>query len=105
MSRPRLLPGITRPTEWQMEELPFPFNALTLVPIHANIDGVDMRFDATVITDFFPPDICLGSYVVKISHAKLQRVEPASIASLVVSFTIPDAAPMPLKGLIDPAPV
>ena len=52
---------LTRPTEGQTEELPTTFNAFMTVPIQANIDRVDMRFDATVITDVFPLGICLGA--------------------------------------------
>ena len=88
-----------------MEELPITFDALTPVPIQTNIDGVDMRFDATVITDAFPPGTCLGTQELRCYNITRQdttgeaRIDER--ASLVVSFTISDATPLPLKGLID----
>ena len=96
---------LPRPTEWQAKGLSATFSALTPVPKQANIDGVDMRFDATVITDNFPPGVCLGSQELRCYNIMRQdttgeaRIDKR--ASLVVSFSIPDAAPMPLKGLID----
>ena len=93
---------LSRPAEWQIEGLPATFNALTAVPIQANIDGVDMRFDATVITDAFPPGICLGTQELRCDNINRQdttceaRIDER--ASLVVSFSMPDAASMPLKG-------
>ena len=88
-----------------MEELPTTFNAFMTVPIQANIDRVDMRFDATVITDVIPLGICLGAQ--ELPWYNIPRQDTTSEArideraSLVVSFTIPETAPMPLKGLID----
>ena len=65
-----------------------------------------MRFDAYVVMDMFPPGICLGSQELKCYN--ISRQEPTGEArideraSLVVSFKIPEAAPIPLRGLVDP---
>ena len=85
---------LPQPTEWQMEELPITFNALTPVPIQANIDGVVLQFDATAITDAFPP----GTQELRCYNITRQGTTGEARfnerASLVVSFTIPDTAPM-----------
>ena len=96
---------LPRPEEWQIEGLPGTSNALAPVPIQADIDRVVMRFDATVIIDTFPPGICLGSQELRCYNINRQDTTGEARlderASLVVSFSIPDAARMPLKGLID----
>ena len=75
------------------------YHAYSPIPVKACIDGVDVRFDATVITDVFPPGICLGSQELRCYNIDTQ--EPSGEAridesvSLVVSFVIPDAAPVP----------
>ena len=62
-------------------------------------------FGATIITDAFSPGIRLGQHELRCCNIDQQKpTGEARIddrASLVVSFTIPDAAPIPLRGLID----
>ena len=64
-----------------------------------------MRFGASIITDAFLPGICLGPQELRCYNIDVQ--EPSGEArideraSLVVSFVVPDAAPVPLRGLID----
>ena len=55
--------------------------------------------------DLFPPGVCLGPQELKCYN--INRHEPTGEAridenaSLVVSFMIPEAAPIPLRGLVD----
>ena len=69
------------------------------------MDGVDVKFEACVVVDVFPPGICLGPQELKcynINHQKSTgeaRIDER--ASLVVSFVVPHAAPIPLRGLVD----
>ena len=88
-----------------MEGVTSTYPAYSPIPVKACIDGVDVRFDATVITDVFPPGICLGSQELRCYNIDTQEpFDEARIdecASLVVSFVIPDTAPVPLHGLVD----
>ena len=69
------------------------------------MDGVDVKFEARVVVDVFPPGICLGPQELKWYNFNHQ--EPTGEArideraSLVISFVVPQAAPVPLRGLID----
>ena len=69
------------------------------------MDGVDVMFEACVVVDVFPPGICLGAQELKCYNINHQ--EPTGEArideraSLVVSFVVPQAAPIPLRGLVD----
>ena len=75
------------------------------VPLCATMDGVDVKFEACVVVDVFPPGICLGPQELKCYNINHQ--EPTGEArideraSLVVSFVVPHAAPIPLRGLVD----
>ena len=81
------------------------YRAYSPIPVQANVDRVDMKFDTTVVLDTFPPSVCVGPQVLRCY--KIVRQDPtgeATIderASLVVSFSIPNTAPLPLKVLID----
>ena len=85
-----------QPEEWQVKGFTSTYHAYSPIPVKACIDGVDVRFDATVITDVFPPGIGLGSQELRCYNIDTQ--EPSGEArideraSLVVSFVIPDAA-------------
>ena len=74
------------------------------VPICVTMDGVGVMFEACVVVDVFPPGICLGAQELKCYNINHQ--EPTGEArideraSLVVSFIVPQAAPIPLRGLI-----
>ena len=74
------------------------------VPVCATMDGVDVKFEACVVVDVFPPGICLGPQELKCYNINNQ--EPTGEArideraSLVVSFVVPHAAPFPLRGLV-----
>ena len=76
------------------------------VPVCATMDGVDVKFEACVVVDVFPPGLCLGPQELKCYNINHQ--EPTGEArideraSLVVSFVVPHAAPFPLRGLVDP---
>ena len=97
--------ALPQPEEWQVTGMTSTYHAYSPIPVKVNIDGVEVCFQATVITDTFPPEICLGQY--KLRCYNFDQQEPTvearidEHASLVVSFTIPDAAPIPLRGLID----
>ena len=79
--------------------------AYSPVPVHANIDGVDMKFDASVVVDVFPQGVCLGPHELRCySISKQEPTGEALIderASLVVSFAVPDANPIPLRGMVN----
>ena len=79
--------------------------AYSPVPEHANIDGVDMKFDASVVEDVFPQGVSLGAHELRCyNNSKQEPTCEARIderASLVVSFTVPDANPIPLRGMVD----
>ena len=97
--------ALPQPEEWQVKGVTSTYHAYSPVPVKVCIDGVDMRFGATVITDAFPPGICLGPR--ELRCYKIDAQEPSGEArideraSLVVSFTVPDDAPVQLPGLID----
>ena len=78
--------------------------AYTLVPVHANTDGVDMKFDASVVVDVLPQGVCLGRHESRCySISKQEPTGEARIverASLVVSFAVPDANPIPQRGMV-----
>ena len=69
------------------------------------MDGVDVKFEACVVVDVFPPGLCLGPQELKCYNINHQ--EPTGEArideraSLVVFFVVPHAAPIPLRGLVD----
>ena len=69
------------------------------------MDGVDVKFEACVVVEVFPPGVCLGLQEFKCYNINYQ--EPTGEArideraSLVVSFGVPQAAPIPLRTLID----
>ena len=96
---------LPQPEEWQVKGVTSTYHAYSSIPVKACKDGVDARFDGTVITDVFPPDICLGSQELRCYNIDTQ--EPSGEArideraSLVVSFVIPEAALVPLRGLVD----
>ena len=50
------------PKEWYTEGEASTCTAYTPVPVHANIDGVDMKSDASVVVDVFPQGVCLGPH-------------------------------------------
>ena len=64
-----------------------------------------MKFEACVVVGVFPPGSCLGPQELKCYNINHQ--EPTGEArideraSLVVSFVVPHAAPIPLRGLVD----
>ena len=94
-----------RPKEWCGEKESKTLSSYASVPVNATLDGVYMRFDACVVIDMFPPGICLGPQELK--SYNINREEPTGEArideraSLVVSFIIPEATPIPLRGLVD----
>ena len=74
------------------------------VPVHTNIDGVDMKFDASVIVDVLPQRVCLEPHELRCySISNQEPTGEARIderASLVVSFAVPDANPISLRGMV-----
>ena len=74
------------------------------VPVHANINGVDRKFDASVVVDVFPQGVCLEPHELRCyEFSKQEPTGEASIderASLVVSVAVPDANPIPLRGMV-----
>ena len=93
------------PKKWHTKGEASICTAYTPVPGHANIDGVDMKFDASVVVDVFPQGVCLGPHDLRCySISKQESTGEARIdgrASLVVSFAVPDANPIPLRGMVD----
>ena len=100
---------LPQPEERQVKGVFSTYYAYSPIPVKVCIDGVDMRFGATIITDGFPPGICLGPQELRCYNIDVQEPsgearidERASlVVSFVVSFVVPDAAPVPLRGLID----
>ena len=68
-------------------------------------DDLFVKFEACVVVDVFPPGLCLGPQELKCYNINHQ--EPTGEArideraSLVVSFVVPHAALIPLRGLVD----
>ena len=96
---------LPRPKEWYAPGESATLTTYSPVPVCASMDGVDMKFEACVVVDVFPPGICLGPQELKCYNINHQ--EPTGEArideraSLVVSFMVPHAAPIPLRGLVD----
>ena len=69
------------------------------------MDGVDVKFEACVVVDVFPPGICLGPQELKcyniIHQEPTGEARIDERASLVASFVVPQAAPILSRGLID----
>ena len=91
------------PNEWYTEGEASTCTAYTPVPVHANINGVDMKFDASVVVDVFPQGVCLGPH--ELSCYSSSKQEPTGEdqiderASLVVSFAVLNVNPIPLRGI------
>ena len=96
---------LPRPKEWYVPGDSETLTTYSPVPICATMDGVDVKFEVCVVVDVFPPGICLGPQELKCYNINHQ--EPTGEAridehaSLVVSFVVPHAAPIPLRGLVD----
>ena len=96
---------IPRPKEWFAPGDSDTLTTYSPVPICATMDEVNVMFDVCVMVDVFPPGFCLGAQELKCYNINHQ--EPTGEArideraSLVVSFVVPQAAPIPLRGLVD----
>ena len=96
---------LPRPREWYVPGETETLTTYSPVPVCATMDGVDVKFEACVVVDVFPPGLCLGPQELKCYNINHQ--EPTGEArideraSLVVSFVVPHAAPIPLRGLVD----
>ena len=83
------------PKEWSTEGAASTCTAYTPVCVHANIDGVGIKFDASVVVDVFPQAVCLGLHELRCNS--ISKQEPtgeariAESASLVVFFAVPNA--------------
>ena len=88
------------PKEWYTEGEASTCTAYSPVPVHAN-----MKFDASVVVDVFPQGVCLGPHELRCySISKQEPTGEARIderASLVVSFALQNANPIPLRGMVD----
>ena len=95
---------IPRPKEWYAPGDSDTLTTYSPVPICATMDGVDVILEACAVVDVFPPGICLGAQELKcyiINHQEPTggaRIDER--ASLVVSFVVPQATPIPLRGLV-----
>ena len=96
---------LPRPKEWYAAGESETLTTYSPVPICATMDGVDVKFEACVVVNVFPPGICLGPQELKCYN--INHEEPTGEArideraSVVVSFVVPHAAPIPLRGLVD----
>ena len=96
---------LPRPKQWYVPGESETLTTYSPVPVCATMDGVDVKFEASVVVDVFPPGLCLGPQELKCYNINHQ--EPTGEArideraSLVVSFVVPHAAPIPLRGLVD----
>ena len=84
---------LPRPKEWYVPGESETLTTYSPVPVGATMDGVDVKFEACVVVDVFPPGICLGPQELKCYNINHQ--EPTGEArideraSLVVSFVVP----------------
>ena len=96
---------LPRPKEWYAPGESKSLTTYSPVPVCATMDGVDVKFEACVVVDVFPPGLCLGPQELKcynINHQEPTGEARIDVrASLVVSFVVPHAAPIPLRGLVD----
>ena len=96
---------LPRPREWYVPGESETLTTYSPVPVCATMDGVDVKFEACVVVDVFPPGLCLGPQELKCNN--MNHPEPTGEArideraSLVVSFIVSHAAPIPLGGLVD----
>ena len=96
---------LPRPKQWHVPGESETLTTYSPVPVCATMDSVDVKFEACVVVDVFPPGLCLGPQELKCYNINHQ--EPTGEArideraSLVVSFVVPHAAPIPLRGLVD----
>ena len=96
---------LPRPKEWYAAGDSDTLTTYSPVPICATMDCVDVKFEAWVVVDVFPPGICLGPRELKCYNISRQestgeaRIDEC--ASLVVSFVVPHAAPIPFRSLVD----
>ena len=96
---------LPRPKEWYAPGESETLTTYFPVPVCATMDGVDVKFEARVVVDVFPPGICLGPQELKCYNINHQ--EPTGEArideraSLVIAFVVPHAAPIPLRGFVD----
>ena len=96
---------LPRPKQWHVPGESETLTTYSPVPVCATMDGVDVKFEACVVVDVFPPGLCLGPQELKCYNINHQeptgetRIDER--ASLVVSFVVPHAAPIPLRGLVD----
>ena len=97
--------SVPLPKEWYTEGEASTCTAYSPVPVHTNIDGVDMKFDASVAVEVFPQGVCQGPHELRCySISKQEPTGEAHIderASIVVSFAVPDANPISLTGMVD----
>ena len=95
---------LPRPREWYVPGESETLTTYSPVPVCATMDGVDVKFEACVVVDVFPSGLCLGPQELKCYNINHQ--EPTGEArideraSLVVSFVVPQAAPIQLRGLV-----
>ena len=87
--------------EWYTKGEASTCTAYTPVPVHANKDGVDMKFDANMVVDVFRQGVCLGPHELRCYSISKQEPTGDERASLVVSFAVPNANPIPLRGMVD----
>ena len=92
------------PKEWYAEGEASTCTAYTPVPGHANINGVDIKFDASAVVDVFPQGVRLGPH--EILCYTISQQEPTGEARidertwLVAFFVVPDANPIPLRSMV-----
>ena len=68
------------PEEWYTEGEASRCTAYTPVTVHVNIDGVDMKFDASVVVDVFPQGVSLGPN--ELRCYSISRQEPTGEARI-----------------------
>ena len=65
---------LPQPEEWQEKGMTPTYHASSPFPVKVNIDGVDVCFEATIITDAFPPGICLGQHELRCYNLDRQEL-------------------------------
>ena len=92
------------PKEWYTEGEASRCTAYPPVPVHANIDGVDMKFDASVVIDVFPviearQDYLLPTHVANIPSRMTYALDETVEQAMVSAPTVVRQAALAIKDL------
>ena len=90
---------LPRPKQWYVPGESETLTTYSPVPVCATMDGVDVKFEACVAVDVFPPGLCLGPQELKCYNINHQEPTGEVVARCLLCGA--HAAPIPLRGLVD----